>query len=133
MFRSLDTFASTASVLHEASLCPPLLISRNLRLYNDWLISEGRLASLARFLFTTLLSAENERSKLIGYFFFTNGGTSAQLSPDLPSPSLLYHLAVVIISADSAHSRFAIEKRRFPTSVACYDITAVKLQTNFET
>ncbi len=24
MFRSLDTFASTASVFHEASLCPPL-------------------------------------------------------------------------------------------------------------
>ncbi len=26
MFRSLDTFASTASVFHEASLCPPLLL-----------------------------------------------------------------------------------------------------------
>ncbi len=27
MFRSLDTFASTASVIHEASLCPPLVQS----------------------------------------------------------------------------------------------------------
>ncbi len=44
-----------------------------------------------------------------------------------PPPPLLYHLAVVITSADSAHLRFAIEKRRFPTSVTCYDITAVKL------
>ncbi len=60
-------------------------------------------------------------------------GTRAQLSPGLPLP---YHLAVVITSADSAHSRFAIEKRRFPTSVACYDIKPVKLQTknkHFET
>ncbi len=42
-----------------------------------------------------------------------------------PSPPLLYHLPVVITSADSSHSCFTIEKWRFPTSVACYDITAV--------
>ncbi len=49
------------------------------------------------------------------------GSTSAQLPP--------YHLAFAITSADLAPSRFMIEKQRFPTSVACYDTTVVKLQT----
>ncbi len=55
------------------------------------------------------------------FFFYQRRHESSALPS--PPPPLLYHLAVVIISADSAHSR------RFPTSVACYDITAVKLQT----
>ncbi len=49
------------------------------------------------------------------------GSTSAQLPP--------YHLAFAITSADLAPSRFTIEKQCFPTSVACYDTTVVKLQT----
>ncbi len=75
----------------------------------------------------SFLSAESERSMLIGYFFLPT--EAWELSPPPPPPPPLYHLAVVITSADSAHSRFAIENWRFPTSVGCYDITAVKLQT----
>ncbi len=51
-----------------------------------------------------------------------------------PPPPLLYHLAVVITSADSPHLLFAIEKRRFPTSVVCCDITKLQTKnTHFET
>ncbi len=48
-------------------------------------VSEGRLASPARFLFSTLLSAESERSMLIGYFFYE----ARDLSSLRPPPPLL--------------------------------------------